>query len=634
MENTKIYNEEILRSKHLSKLLKGDLQGPITGYPHIDMPNLKQFDQDVLDYVYNDIDKKSVDNIYDLNKNELDKTALSYFGKDITYKEMFEEIDKFAKAFKQYGIEKGDYVSVCLPNVPEVVYIKYALNKIGATASLIDPRVNAEGILDRTDLVNAKLLVTVTSIYPKIDEIIDKLDVENIIMVSPNSSLNYDLKNPKGSLVKGVFDIKNAQFYLHEQLEKQRDRFLDVNKFKKLSKKHTGNYVAPYDEDIPFSIVYTSGTTGSMKGVKLSNVAYNVSNKQLNTATHNFNRNKKVLGIIPFFSSYGSIAGMNNSLANGWQVDLLPTFNPEEFVQLLEKYQPNVCIYVPNGWQKIIGTHTDLSFLDNPVSGGDVYLPSRQEQTNKSLKDNNCDVRVCIGYGDSEHAGPVSKSIENEYYTIGSAGVLLPGNVGMVIDRETGKPLKYNEKGEICVSSKTMMQGYFNNKEETDKITLYDEFGRKYYRSEDEGYIDENGNIYIIGRYKRAMMRPDGHTVHATPIENVIESHDKVNHAVVVGLKKKTEEDGSIITAFVSLKDKDANFEEIVDELEEISFKKLSEREKAMAYVEVDQIKFNNMGKADYKEYQKYYFDDVDAIITDYTFLNEYKKGKTRTKKK
>ena len=192
MENTKIYNEEILRSKHLSKLLKGDLQGPITGYPHIDMPNLKQFDQDVLDYVYNDIDKKSVDNIYDLNKNELDKTALSYFGKDITYKEMFEEIDKFAKAFKQYGIEKGDYVSVCLPNVPEVVYIKYALNKIGATASLIDPRVNAEGILDRTDLVNAKLLVTVTSIYPKIDEIIDKLDVENIIMVSPNSSLNYD----------------------------------------------------------------------------------------------------------------------------------------------------------------------------------------------------------------------------------------------------------------------------------------------------------------------------------------------------------------------------------------------------------------------------------------------------------
>lgn len=633
MNNSKIYNEDILRSKHLSKLLKGEIQGPITGYPHIDIPNLKQFDQDVLDYVYNDVDRKSIDNIYDLNKDELDKIALTFFGKNITYKEMFEEIDKFAKAFKEYGITKGDYVSVCLPNVPEVVYIKYALNKIGATASLIDPRVNAEGILDRTNLANAKLLVTISSIYPKIDEIIDKLNTENIIVVSPNSSLNYDLKNPKGSLVKGLFDIKNAKFYLHEQLEKQKDRFIDVNKFKKLSQKFVGSYDEPYDEDIPFSIVYTSGTTGSMKGVKLSNVAYNVSNRQLNTATHNFNRDKKVLGIIPFFSSYGSIAGMNNSLANGWQVDLLPTFNPNEFVELLEKYKPNVCIYVPNGWQKVIGTNKDLSFLDNPVSGGDIYLPSRQEKTNEALKENNCDVRICIGYGDSEHAGPVSKSKENAYYTIGSAGVLLPGNIGMVIDRETGKPLKYNEKGEVCVSSKTMMQGYLNNQEETDNITVYDEFGRKYYRSEDEGYIDENGNIYIIGRFKRAMMRPDGHTVHATPIENVIESHEKVDHVVVVGLKKKTEEDGSIITAFISLKDKNANFQNVVEELEEMSFKKLSEREKAMAYVEVPNIKFNNMGKADYKAYQNLKFDDVEAIITDYTFLNEYKKGKTRKRK-
>ena len=203
----------------------------------------------------------------------------------------------------------------------------------------------------------------------------------------------------------------------------------------------------------------------------------------------------------------------------------------------------------------------------------------------------------------------------------------------MVIDRETGKPLKYNEKGEVCVSSKTMMQGYLNNQEETDNITVYDEFGRKYYRSEDEGYIDENGNIYIIGRFKRAMMRPDGHTVHATPIENVIESHEKVDHVVVVGLKKKTEEDGSIITAFISLKDKNANFQNVVEELEEMSFKKLSEREKAMAYVEVPNIKFNNMGKADYKAYQNLKFDDVEAIITDYTFLNEYKKGKTRKRK-
>src|SRR5574344_299409 len=112
MNNLEVYNKEILRSKHLSCLLKGDICGPLTGYSHIDMPNLKNFDTEVMNYIYNDFDKKVVDNLMDSNINNMDDIAISYFNKNITYKELFNQIDLFSKSFKAYGINKGDRISV------------------------------------------------------------------------------------------------------------------------------------------------------------------------------------------------------------------------------------------------------------------------------------------------------------------------------------------------------------------------------------------------------------------------------------------------------------------------------------------------------------------------------------------
>ena len=119
---------------------------------------------------------------------------MTYFGKKISYGEMFQKIEEYSRALKKYGISQGDYVSICLPNIPEVIYFKYALNRIGAIANMIDPRTNPERILSHVNNSNSKLLISILDICnPKIDEIVNKVNVDDILVVSPSDSL--DLKS-------------------------------------------------------------------------------------------------------------------------------------------------------------------------------------------------------------------------------------------------------------------------------------------------------------------------------------------------------------------------------------------------------------------------------------------------------
>ena len=118
---------------------------------------------------YNGIYMKAYNFMYNHNKDFLNDTAMTYFGENISFGKMFETYDDltndelYAKALKKYGISKGDYVSICLPNIPEVVYFKYALNRIGAIANMMDPRTNPERILSYVNNTNSKLLISILS---------------------------------------------------------------------------------------------------------------------------------------------------------------------------------------------------------------------------------------------------------------------------------------------------------------------------------------------------------------------------------------------------------------------------------------------------------------------------------------
>lgn len=272
----------------------------LTGYPSIDKPWLKYYSEDAPEYVNEVCEQSAFHYMESMNAERLEYTALQYFGIKISYKELFRQIALIARALKASGISENDFVSLCMPNIPEMVYFVYALNRIGAVACLIDPRTNAEGILQRVNETKSKMLVVVMDIIPqKISVIAGRLNVISIIGVSPADSLTWE--SIQSATVKIAYLFKKHQIL---------SRYVAYKDFMELADLYTEDINAPFQKDRLAIIVYTSGTTGTAKGVMITNECMIASKKIIEYGSSYINGNAAFLGVIPFFSAYGAMTGM------------------------------------------------------------------------------------------------------------------------------------------------------------------------------------------------------------------------------------------------------------------------------------------------------------------------------------
>ena len=155
MINNLNLNEEKLRDLHLRNLALGKIYGPLTGYASIDKPWLKYYSEDV---IMSDMPK---DTIYgylkEKNKDNMNNIAIEYFGNKLTYKQLIEKIDQTADSLKAMNVKRGDIVTICMPTTPEMVFLFYALSKIGAISNMIDPRKSSLELEEYANEVNSKL---------------------------------------------------------------------------------------------------------------------------------------------------------------------------------------------------------------------------------------------------------------------------------------------------------------------------------------------------------------------------------------------------------------------------------------------------------------------------------------------
>lgn len=580
----------------------------LTGYPSIDKPWLKYYSEEAK-YAADNPQKCSIyQYIYSANKNNPSDIAIEYFGAKITYSEMFQSIDCVAGALYAYGVRSDDFVTICLPNVPEVIYIVYACNKIGAVANMIDPRTNSERILKHTNMVNSVLFITIADICDqRINCIADKICTKNILVVSAADSSTSPIVRLKYVFTK----LDGSPKYMA---------------FKEFVKKYQDQAIAEisYIKDTAAVMVYTSGTTGTAKGVLLSNEGIVASSEQL-ILTLTSKKARRFLAIIPFFSSYGFVNGMNATLGNKMTITLIPKYNPANYTKLILKHKPNVVISVPKLWEDMAYTlkngKVDLSYMVYPISGGDKIPIASVKLINDCLRVHNSNAKLLIGYGATEFGAAISLTTPELEFEEGSCGAIFPIANLKIIAPETGKEVPYETEGEICIHSQSMMLGYYNDID-MKEITFKDGNGIKFYRTGDKGYISKCGALHIIDRYKRAMMRPDGHTVHATPIENTLMNNKNVRSCAVVGLKLRNRS-GVIPTAFIVLNDYCGKPKEIIAQLDSDSKRRLPERDRAIAYIIVKSIPYTPNGKIDYEKLENFYIDEVDVIITDSTFTKQ-----------
>lgn len=203
-----------------------------------------------------------------------------------------------------------------------------------------------------------------------------------------------------------------------------------------------------------------------------------------------------------------------------------------------------------------------------------------------------------------------NEDYENYEYT----GIPMPGTK-YFIQRE-----KDSECGEIFISDPSLMIGYLNNEEETNR-SIVNINNERYMRMGDLFSDDDLERLYFQGRIKRTVMRPDGHTVHVTPIEDVLNNSGLVEHCCVVGVKKKDGSAGAIPTAFVVLKAGLSQSKATALELDKLSLSKLSERNRALSYVFVDEIPRTLMDKDNFKLLENHFIEDLPFFPVDYTFF-------------
>ena len=601
----------------------------MTGKPSIDKPWLKYYDEEVLNKTLPE--KTIYEYITENNKKYPNRIALNYFGKKITYGQLLKNIDQTARAFRAYGIREGDIVTICMPTIPETIYVYYALSKIGAIANMVDPRTSKEGIENYINEAKSKMLIMIDVAADKARDAKKKTTIEKIITVSPTDSLPLGIMLKKASKdINSIYeDKKEAAKSKHEKEPKKKDIILDYfndmkknessfsksgecipwSKFFKAGKKENYEPYPNYEKDKPLLIVHTGGTTGPSKGVVLSNFSVNAASFQCENAGYDFKREHSWLNIMPPFIAYGIGNGLHLPLSCGMEVILIPQFDPNKFDELLLENKPNHMVGVPSHYGNIIHSkklkNEDLSYVIAPTVGGDKMDENLEEETNEFLREHNCEYKVVKGYGMTEVNAAVAACTSNETNKIGSVGIPFPNTTISIFDPKTGEELGYNEKGEVCITGPNTMLGYFNNDEETNKILRKHEDGNVWVHSGDIGYMDADGNLYIVDRLKRMIIRPDGFKIFPSLIEDVVVKHPLVQSCKVVGLRDFSFSQGKLPKVHVVLNETDRNPEAIENEILMLCEEQLPE------YYWPCEIEFNEslpltpIGKIDYLKLEK-----------------------------
>ncbi|MBR2422011.1 MAG: acyl--CoA ligase [Oscillospiraceae bacterium] len=549
--------------------------------------------------------RKAFDYVMEINGDRLDQPALHYFGRNISFLELNKRVNKAAKAFVALGVKEGDIVSFLSVSVPETIASVYALNKIGAAANTIDPRLDIKSIEKMIKDSGSKILVAIDVAFPKVKMIMDNINQEKIIVQSPADSL------PAVKRILKKLTTKNNIPYS--------DTIITWKQFIAGGKK-TYYMEAPYKGDALVAITYTGGTTGIPKGVMITNDSMNAVGMNFIHCDVHREDNDRFLGIIPIFSAYGMVCGMHMPLCIRMTLVPIPKFIPNEIGKLVKTFRPNHVISTPVFIELLIGSreveNMDLSFLYTLASGGDSMNEGLENKLNEFRKEHNMRFPLAQGYGMSELSAAASFCV-NRIYKQGSVGVpSLNVNVG-IFDPETGEELGYNQNGEVCVTGPTMMKGYFNNPEETAYVMRKHDDGQVWIHSGDVGYMDTDGFLFIKGRIKRMITRFDGHKVFPINMESLIANRKDVHNCAVVGVNDCEHSQGQYPLALVELMPgvSAAACKKIYDDCHE----QLEERGRPVAVLAVEKLPLTPMGKIDYraleKEYGKYQYTKWDPAV-------------------
>ena len=468
-------------------------------------------------------------------------TAYVFMGKQTGYPAFMKRIEAAAKGLYHMGIRKGDKVTICMANTPQALDCFYALNRIGAIPNMIHPLSAAKEIAFYLNFSKSKAILTLAQFYDKV------------------ASIRGELEQPVEILVARIADELPMPLNLLYPVTKggkadKAPAAKDYTLWYDMVKAGRGTELPPDNGhfDDCGAILYSGGTTGTTKGIMLSNLNFNALGLQT-IAASGFGSvaGMKMLSVMPVFHGFGLGIGIHTALIGGATCILIPQFSIKTYAETLVKQKPNIIPGVPTLFEALLRAENlegvDLSFLKGIFSGGDSLSPELKKKVDAFLKEHNCSEQIREGYGTTECV-TASCLTPKDYARSGSIGVPFPDVFYKIVTPGTTEEVDPNTEGEICISGPTVMLGYMDQPEETAQTLRRHVDGRIWLHTGDLGRMDQDGFVYFRQRIKR-MLVTSGYNVYPSQLENIIDHHDKVLISCVIGIKDEYR--GQKIKAFV-----------------------------------------------------------------------------------
>ena len=462
-------------------------------------------------------------------------TALNYMGKKISYRELNELVNCFARALIDMGVKAEDKIAVCLPNIPQVIISNLAILRIGAVAVQNNPLYTERELEYQLNDSDSKLMITLTLLIPRIQKIKPNTQINKIIGCHINTYLPF----PK----KQLFPLVKKDMYRKVEPTE------DVRVFGDL----IGNFSSEPVQDASqwdelAALLYTGGTTGVSKGVMLSHANLSCDAQQFAAWFPDIKPGEeRLMGNFPVFHIAGFAAIQNFITWQGWENIMVPRPEPKINIELIKKHKPTFLPGVPTIFVGLLA-EPDFRKLDFSAMKG--FFSGAAPLAADTIKDLNdlTGAMMCEVYGSTETTAMVSITPWGGKIKPGTVGVpVADTDIKIVAVDDPDRELEIGQPGEVAIKGPQIMMGYYKKPEETAEV-LKD----GWFFTGDIGQFDDDGYLTIVDR-KKDMIIAGGYNIYPVELDGVLMGHPKILEACTIGLPHEYR--GETVKAFIVVKE-------------------------------------------------------------------------------
>ncbi len=467
-------------------------------------------------------------------QNFPDHTALNYMGKKITFRELDGLVNAFARALQEMGIQTGDKVALCLPNIPQAIIANYAVFRIGAVTVQNNPLYTERELQYQLNDSDSRIIITLTLLIPRIQKIKADTRIEKIIGCHINSYLPF----PKKQLFP----------YVKKDMYRKVEPAENIYVFKDLIGRYSTKPIEDQSKwDELANLLYTGGTTGVSKGVMQSNAIISSNVQQFAAWFPELKSGEEVLvGNYPVFHAAG-FATANLMIWKAWQHLMVPRPDAKINVELIKKHRPT---FVPGVPTMFVGMLADPEFRNLDFSSVKGFFSGAAPLAADTIRDLKelTGSTMCEVYGSAETAPFATVTPWGGEVKPGTVGIPIPDTDVKIVDIDNpDKELGLGEEGEIAIKGPQIMMGYYNKPEETAMV-----MNGEWYLSGDIGKFDEDGYLSVVDR-KKDMIIAGGYNIYPVELDDVLMGHPKILEACTIGLPHEYR--GETVKAFIVVKE-------------------------------------------------------------------------------